>query len=283
MSKKFYLDTSAIYALSNKLDTLAKMDNVFTSILGIQEILSRVSEKPHFNRRKILINKIVESKIKFYPYLPLECIAMAFKLDISECEFIKEEKVEFHKKIKLLLKSNSYESYIEKLKDIGIDEKEFLSDLKKQKKSISKKFNERFKENRRQFKESEGKVRKIDINHILLDDSSLKKREDSYIKEFIITLLNNIKVNYTNEYINELCDNYSGELTAFFLGQSMYEFSRSYNGEFAEKNDYLDIQHLLYLRGENEVIVTNDKIFQKSTIFKQRISVEEFIKEVGIQ
>lgn len=114
-----------------------------------------------------------------------------------------------------MLKSNSYESYIEKLKDIGIDEKEFLSDLKKQKKSISKKFNERFKENRRQFKESEGKVRKIDINHILLDDSSLKKREDSYIKEFIITLLNNIKVNYTNEYINELCDNYSGELTAF--------------------------------------------------------------------
>ncbi|MBW6411344.1 hypothetical protein [Clostridium weizhouense] len=282
MGRKFYLDTNAIYTLANKLERLAKMDNVFISVLGIQEILSRASDEKCFNKRKALITKIVESKMKFYPYIPSECIAMAFKLDISDLEFVEAQKEEFYKKISLLLSSNSYESYIKGLENIGIDEKEVLSDLKDRKKKISIKLNENFKEMKMQFKESEGKTVEIDIDNIIVDDNSLKKRQNSYIKEYLIPFLNNIKIEYTNEDVDELCDNYCGELTAFLLGQSMYGFGRSYYGQLAQMNDYLDIQHLLYLRGEDDVIVTDDKIFQKSTILNQRISVEEFIKEVGI-
>jgi hypothetical protein len=85
-----------------------------------------------------------------------------------------------------------------------------------------------------------------------------------------------LNVEYDNEKFNKLLNNYTGELTAFFLGLLVHNFLKIDNGAMSGRNDYLDILHLLYLRDENYKIVSSDKLFTNDVMKMQRMSLDDF-------
>lgn len=291
MCRNFYLDTNAIYALANYMEELGKYKNVVISLLGIEEIVSKLNHESQFKRRKILVENIIKNKIHIYPYLPSECIAMAFKLDISNYNFVIKEKQQLWTRFKLLSNCESYEEYREKLNENQIDIDLILNEREDIKKSISCKFNESFRNEHKNIKKQE-LIRKenpqyieFDVANAFLEETQeqakMSKRRE--IEPILIQFLENINCKYDEEDIDMICEQYNAELTTFLLGVSLYGFMRSHKGENSGQNDYIDMKHLLYIRNENDIIVSDDNIFGYTTIFKQRKSIYEFKKQFGIE
>lgn len=281
---RFYLDTSAIYSLANKLEEIARYDNVAISMLGIQEIISAIYNKSNFQRSKAVISKIRSSNLHIYPYLPLECVAMAFELDIEKLEFVINKKEQIWHRATILSESTSYEEYEQKLKRIGININTILNDEKEVEELNHAKFYKIVDDGRKVMRETKTNQKKtpqfyeLKIDDLVFDTSkkSLEKSKKERIRPTLVDFLDNCMIAYDEEYINSLCEKYNGELTAFLLGNSFYNFKRAYKGEQVRKNDYIDLEHLLYLRSENDIIVSDDKLFNTSTIFQQRKTVDEF-------
>lgn len=285
MCKRYYLDTNAIYSLVNKLERIATYSNVCISMLGIQEIISAIYDKSNFDRSKAAISKIKSSGISIYPYLPIECIAMAFKLDFTELELIMNRKKELWKRATMLSESMSYLEYEEKLNKIGIDINSILQDEKETEVFNLTKFRDTVCNDSIKMKQTKINQKKnpqcyeISIDDLIIDESveSQKKRREEAIRPTLVNFLDNCMLVYNEDDVKAFCENYNGELTAFLLGCLLYNFKKAYkDGGKAGRNDFIDLQHLLYLRNEKDIIVSEDRIFKTSTVFKQRITINEF-------
>lgn len=286
MCIRYYLETNSIYSLVNKLDAIAKYDNVYISVLGIQEIISAIYDRSNFKRSMSAISKIKKSGISTCSYLPIECIAMSFKLDFSKFELIIERKEELWKRASVLTESTTFEEYEDKLYKMGININTILQDEEKTEVFNRINFCDIVHNDSVQFRERKKTQRETpQYNEINLDDLSIddsvegqKKSRVEAIRPTLINFLDNCKLTYNEDYIKDLCGNYNDELTTFLLGCLLYNYEKVKDGGKAGRNDFIDLQHLLYLRNENDFIVSDDKIFNKATIFNHKIGVDEFKK-----
>lgn len=283
--KRYYLDTNALYALANYMDKFTNNSSVNLSLLNIKELISKVKDEKDFIRRREVIRKIKKNNLNIYPYLPIECVAKAFKLDISEIELIENLKVGLWKQMKIMADSDTLDIYIEKLKEEGVDLFELLEFDKNKKTENFLKLNKELDIGKRQYndvkksQEESTKYTEIDIEEALgLKESKVDKEVHEKKKKILTDMLNDCNIYYTDEDLEKQLLLYDGELTAFLLGIELYCFARCSTGKCAGKNDLLDITHLLYLRNENDIIVSDDKIFDVATVFNQKIGIEEFKK-----
>ena len=175
-SVKYYLETNAIYSLINKIDIFADSTDVATSLFAYEELIDGIDEK-NYRKRKILIMKLKASKLKIYPYLPMECIAISFGLDISGLPVVQKRKNFLWKKVNLVVSSDDYLTYVKALKETedieflkekeSIDENEVIT-AKKLKKLIMQNSNEI--EATKQRQKIEPEYHKIDIEKIFDTD-----------------------------------------------------------------------------------------------------------------
>ena len=282
-SVKYYLETNAIYSLINKIDIFADSTDVATSLLAYEELIDGIDEK-NYHKRKILIMKLKASKLKIYPYLPMECIAISFGLDISGLPVVQKRKKFLWKKVNLVVSSDDYLTYVKALKETegieflkekeSIDENEVIT-AKKLKKLIMQNSNEI--EATKQRQKIEPEYHKIDIEKIFDTD---KKTTYEFEKKILIQILDSCKISYGSSDIEDIIQNYDGhQLVAFILGQTAYTWNRSYHKKSSEYNDIPDLAHLLYLKDENYIIVSNDKIYKDITLPKMRVKPNDFLKK----
>ncbi|CZR99469.1 hypothetical protein CDFC105_71248 [Clostridioides difficile] len=279
---RYYLDTNTLYALSNCMDKFTNKDCVNISLLNIQELISKIKDERDFIKRRKIIKKIGENNLNICPYIPIECVAQAFKLDISEIPWVKDLKVSIFKQAKIMSSSETLDEYSDRLQEEGINLFEYLESNKKIKTEIFIDLNKELDISKKEYN-SMKKEQKEEIKYIKLDLEEvfgLKESKAKYEKEkmLLIKTLNSCNISYTDEDIENTLSLYNGELTAYLLGIELYNFEKCSTGKCVGKNDLLDITHLLYLRNENDIIVSSDKIFKVSTMLTQRISIEEFKK-----
>lgn len=282
-SIKYYLETNAIYSLINKIDLFVDSVDVATSLYAYEELISGLNEQ-QYHRRKVLITKLKGSKLKIYPYLPIECIAIAFELDITSLQIIQEKKKLLLKKVNLIISSDNYSIYEKRLREIEdieiLEEKKIIDENEV---IMANKLREMIKENHSDIKNLE-KRQKIEPEYHEIDIMKAfglvdEKPDYEYARQILIQMLKECKISYENADIDESVRRYDGrQLVAFNLGQMAYMWHRSYHMKPAGNNDISDLMHLLYLKDENYIIVSNDKIFANATLAKMRITCDDFLK-----
>lgn len=282
-SIKYYLETNAIYSLINKIDLLVDSVDAATSLYAYEELINGINEQ-QYHRRKVLITKLNESKLKIYPYLPIECIAIAFELDITSLPIIQEKKKLLLKKVNLVISSDDYSIYEKRLREIkGIDALEEKKIIDENEGIMVNKLREVIKQNHSEIKNLK-KQQKIKPEYHEMDFTKAlglvdEKPNYEYERQILIQMLKECKISYDDTDIEEIVQRYDGrKLVAFILGKITYMFHRSYHMKPAGNNDISDLIHLLYLNDENYIIVSNDKIFANATLAKMRITCDDFLK-----
>lgn len=280
LQKKYYLETNALYSLVNNIDTFVHVLDAATSLYALEEIVTGIDER-QYHKRKVLLNKIVKSKLKIYPYFPEECLAISFGLDISQLEIVKIKKEILWKQVNLIISNEDYSMYAKKIEEnLGID---LLTEKKlddENNKDIVIQLNQFVKENNIRIKEKKKikpRKKRIDLQKVF----GLEKTENTYSieKQILIMFLQKYSIDYEDSDIEGLIQEYDGnQLVAFILGVSLYMWDRSYNMKLVKRNDHLDLLHLLYLKGNNYVIVSDDKIFNNISLRDMRIKSNDFLK-----
>lgn len=287
--KKYYLETNALYSLVNQIDLITEKIDVATSLYAYEELINGISKR-NFHKRKVVISKIKQSKLKIYPYSPIECIVMSFGRDISQIPIVKSMREELFDKIDTIMKSNDYEMYSEILKEKeGIHLSEIKAEQDNREKDSARILGNIVTQNFKDIKETKESQKNnpqyatIDIEKYIKNDDLTTKSESERVNEkgLLISTLNKINCSYEEEDINSLIGEYDGrQLVAFLLGLNFYLWNRSYYMKLPGVNDISDLNHLLYLKDEEYVIVSDDKIFSSITLFDMRISCDELLKVV---
>ncbi len=280
IDKKYYLETNALYSLINKVELFVDNCDVATSLYAYEELVEGIDEE-EYHRRKVILNKLKGSKLKIYPYLPMECIAIAYGLDISQFPIVKRKKELLWAKVKLAIASDSYDEYAEKLNKIMdmkvVDEK---AENDKHKKEVAEQISKLIQENHANIKNTRERQKKnptyyqLDVNKMFVEEEPTHEIE----KGMLIRFLDECKIEYEENDIDEIIQRYDGrQLVAFILGEQFYMWNRSYYMKLSGKNDLSDLTHLLYLKDENYVIVSDDKIFQHTTLSSMRMTCNDFL------
>lgn len=280
IAKKYYLETNALYALINKVEQFVDNCEVATSLFAFEELVEGIDEQ-QYHKRKVILNKLKESRLKIYPYLPMECIAISYGLDISQLPIVKRKKELLWTKVKLAISSDNYADYAERLKEIvGTEVEVEKAENDKYEEETKEQLNRFIKESHinlksiRERQEKEPTYYQIDVNEMFMEDEPLYEME----KGMLIRFLDECKIEYEEKDIEEIIKRYDGrQLVAFILGEQFYMLDRSYNMKLSGKNDLFDLTHLLYLKDENYVIVSDDKIFDKIMLPCMRVTCNEFL------
>lgn len=280
MDKKYYLETNALYSLINKVELFVDKCEVATSLYAYEELVDGIDEQK-YHRRKVILNKLKESKLKIYPYLPIECIAISYGLDISQIPIVKRKKELLWTKVQLAISSDNYTDYAERLKEImGTEVEVEKAENDKYEVEVKEQINRLIQENHtnlkslRERQEREPTYYQIDVNEMFVEDEPTHEIE----KGMLIRFLDECKIEYGEKDIEEIIKRYDGrQLVAFILGEQFYMWDRSNNMKLSGRNDLFDLTHLLYLKDENYVIVSDDKIFQHTTLSSMRITCNDFL------
>lgn len=280
MDKKYYLETNALYSLINKVELFVDKCEVATSLYAYEELVDGIDEQK-YHRRKVILNKLKESKLKIYPYLPIECIAISYGLDISQIPIVKRKKELLWTKVQLAISSDNYADYAERLKKImGTEVEVEKAENDKYEEEVKEQINRLIQENHtnlkslRESQEREPTYYQINVNEMFVEDEPTHEIE----KGMLIRFLDECKIEYGEKDIKEIIKRYDGrQLVAFILGEQFYMWDRSNNMKLSGRNDLFDLTHLLYLKDENYVIVSDDKIFQHTTLSSMRITCNDFL------
>ena len=286
--KTYYMETNALYSLSKHFDNIANSNiKVATSLFALQEIVDGI-EEDSFHKRKILLNKLCSSSVLIYPYLPKECITTAFHLDISGLPQIIEEKAILLEQVKLICSSNVFDEYSTKLADkLGIDVlavKESNDQREQENKCI---ISEKIESDRIYIKKLRQKQAKnpsytqIDpMKAFSLDEDMPNIDLYSDEAKLLRGILDSLLILYDEQDIlDAMLQKNKDALVAFLLGYRLYGGAKALemDRKLAGRNDINDLLHLLYLRNRDSVIVSDDNIFNISSMKDMRIKNDAFL------
>ncbi|MFC6330990.1 hypothetical protein ACFP56_00010 [Paenibacillus septentrionalis] len=286
MRKRYYLETNVLYSLVNKIHLFVGNVDVTTSLLAYQEIIWGINEEQYHKRRTLLL-KLKSSGLKLYPYLPIECISIAFQVDISNLPIVIEEKKLLWEQVNLVISCDNYQQYAQKLSelyDIDVENvKHYMSERKYVNQNIA---TSTIRENHINLKRiEEERVRCPEYYNVSIEDlvHDPEKEPNRMIeREMLVEVLKVCNINFKESELKNAMLKYDGkQLVAYILGRNFYYWHRSRKMMPAGKNDSIDLEHLLYLRDEDFVIVSDDRLFSYSTMKPMRINCEDFLKEVS--
>lgn len=285
--KKYYLETNALYSLCNHFEDIKNSSmEIATSLYALEEIVCGIGEE-NYNKRKIVLSKLRMQKIKIYPYLPIECISLAFGLDISEFPAVLSQKLTLNRKVHIICSANSYEEYCKSAEKEGIDVVSIKKDddarEKRNKDFLCEVINEdrkNIKKLRREQSEKKTYV-EMDVSKAFGIDNDISNQNIEENKQIIKSIMEELRISYEEQDVLDLIENRDKDaLVAFLLGKELYGAAKALeiNKKQADRNDIYDLMHLLYLRNENYVVVSDDKIYEFVTMQPMRITAKEFLK-----
>lgn len=270
----YYLDTVAVRRLSKQLPKLK--NNSFTSALAILELISGLNEK-EFNIRKQVIKNLFDCQFPIVWKLPETIRTEAFTIiEIAETrshglyqiclELQKSENLE------TLLTNTEKESYnIDFFRELDtVYSLDFINSTLKGNDELRKIYNNE--------KENHGEVfEKYAKQFVKFLPSDVEMNKALTIKAIAEKL--SILASKDGDYVSEeeVYNSYDNSIDIFLSAFSLFSAKKSGELGMPSKNDYIDLNHLLYLRNNpNSIIVTDDKMILNIT--SRSKTIEEFTK-----
>ena len=229
------------------------------------------------------------SSVTIYPYLPKECITTAFHLDVSARPQILDEKAALLEQIKLIRSSESFSVYCDRsANELGIDviaaRKSDDQREQENKRIISKEIESDRIYIRKLRKEQAEHPSYIQIDpikafslHTDVPDINLHSDEAKLLQSVLDSLL----ITYEEQDLRDIMLQKDPDaLVAFFLGCQLYGGAKALelDRKLAGHNDVNDLIHLLYLRNRDSLIVSEDTIFDISSMGDMRIKNDAFLE-----
>ena len=287
--KTYYMETNALYSLSKHFDAIANSNmNIATSVFALQEIIDGVDGNS-FHKRKVLLSKLCSSSVLIYPYLPKECITTAFHLDVSTRPHIIKAKATLLDQIKLIRSSESFNEYCSKsLHALGIDVKATKASDDQREQENKRIISKEIESDRVYIK----KLRKKQAEHptyIQIDPMKVFGLDmdtndiDLYSDEATLLrgILDSLLITYNEQDLRDIIRQKDPDaLVAFFLGCQLYGGAKALelDRKLAGRNDINDLIHLLYLRNRDSLIVSDDNIFNISSMKDMRVKNDMFLE-----
>jgi len=247
-----YLETNAIRKFASRLTEESFILDKYTSILSLLEIISGIKNNESFKLRKSILKKLTKSKIKIDLTFPELKIYNAFGVDFNNPEIANK----IGKIIQLIKIVKDYESLIKtiNLKSLN-DGWEFAQQYDENaniefKKSIFQRFPESgIKELIGQFNER-------------WTFENLNFLKGKVIDYYASIVLKNMP-NPNEKSIIDIISAYDKSIDIYLIATAFYiDEKLSFKNE-PGKNDYLDLNHLIYLYKLQNQIVTDDKLLHK--------------------
>lgn len=293
----YYLETSSLRQLINKLDKII-LKQCFTSVLSIIELISGIIDESEYQKRKNILQNIINKKIFIDFNFPDDIILKAFpKISFEEFRLNDLNCI-----CKLILISNSLSDYYIKEKEItnlkykldyfiGYDKRynsTFISSTINGNKYINELF-ETKPISSLVFSDEEKKLSKKEILNLWQN-----KYKDINIACTLIAIVKgygkkNIYNNIDDSYYKQEQDialSYNGSISFYIEIFSYYTMNKLIKSDQPKKNDIFDLQHFLYLRSnENIKIVSDDNLFynicnELYPDLKILIKTNEFLKKM---
>lgn len=272
---KVYLDTSSIRKNSNQLNTFKDTD-CFTSSFTVFELISGIKEDDFLLRKNAIKNLLNSSicidwktyKDKMYDAFGQPCndiegiVIKKMAESIIECDTFQE----YYKK-KIYIDADTYYTH-ESFEDFDVE----IS-------SIGKIFSEIGKCEWREL----DKIDRKSLKENMIEKELIFPYVQKLTELSLINLAEDISGHKrpSEEYFNAI-EKYNQSLEVYLRYMHFLFLTREMNGSVCGKNDMADIVHLIYLH-EDDVIITEDKIFQELNNILQLIKVynsEEFTNKI---
>jgi hypothetical protein len=247
-----YLETNALRIFANQLEEDDFINDKYTSVLSLIELLSGINENKSFELRKSIIKKITKSKIKIDLILPEIRIYNAFGFKLNNSGMADK----LGRIIKLIEVTKDYESLI---KTININ---LLNDGWVFIKQYDKNANIGFKNSIIQ------RFQKSDIKNLIRQHKARWALENlnllnGKVIEYFANILLKEKSIATKKSIPEIISSYNRSIDIYLLATAFYVDRKISFINTPGKNDYMDLSHLIYLNGKQNQIVTNDNMLHK--------------------
>ena len=252
-----YLETNAIRVLANKLISQPYLDSCFTSILSICELLSGITDETSFARRKGIIRKVYFSKI------PAD-------LDMPETKMLKAYSIPYETKLNdkiillgaLCIAAKSYQEYLSVIQKSEL--LEYWDFLKKYDENCDSKFKESFKSRQESFDYSDPHM---------IPDFRNKWGSLNNNKGLRARILNDLIVYFAESFLKpgsalpikdkslkDFVSSYDHSLDIYFMCIGYFSGTKIVFKNAPSRNDYFDLCHLMYLRNNSNIIVSNDRM-----------------------
>lgn len=253
----YYLETNSIRVLASKLVSQPYLDNCFTSILSICELLSGITDETSFNQRKGIVRKVYFSKI------PAD-------LDLPETKIFKAFGVPYETKLSdkiillgaLCIAAKSYQEYLSVIQKSQL--LEYWHFLKKYDENCDSKFKESFKSRQENFDYSDPNM---------IPDFRNKWDSLNSNKKLRLNILSDLIVYFAETFLKpgsalvakdkslkDLVSFYDHSLDIYFMCIGYFSGTKIVFKNAPSRNDYFDLCHLMYLKNNSNIIVSNDRL-----------------------
>lgn len=260
----FYLETSALRRLASHLQDTSYAKNAFTSCLAVFELLSGIDENNYSSRRNIL-SKVSQSKLRIDWDMPPDKVCSTFTPKQSGGLYADEIKKILH----AVLESETLEQADQSCKKAGygvtITGLSFMDD------TLSKDHIQEYGDGIHRFrgdwsfKTADALYRFMhgefgDLPHELRQ-SFRKTRTSSALIVLCYGLASHFFPAIVREKTLELYFSYDGSLNYYLEATSYYQENRLVYSKLPAHNDFLDLEHFIYLGYSRSVrMVSDDKL-----------------------
>lgn len=285
MSKKYYLETNALYSIGKEdIENIRKSGfQVATSFFAIKEVVEGVDEKTYDQRARI-INKIFRKDgLPYYPYTVRECIGRAFNFELKDRQQIIKEKLSTLQKARIIVNSESFQKYCEEAErqfSINIiEEQETMQELERKDKEQLSTYIEQLRKIVSEAKTTPGEIEIDPMVAFGLVECPTEKLVAKSLEQLLMDILDSVEIVYDKKDIAQVVHKRdTNALVAFQMGLEWYLVAKgtSIDTKLADRNDINDICHLVYMQDGDYVIVSDDKIYQNILIPGMRMNVNEF-------
>lgn len=277
---RYYLETNALRALgSNLVRNPALLKDAFTSTFAIFELIKKIGRGKDGGRRIGVFKALLNSEIKIRDIMPEDLIPEAYGWKTSEPAAAKVH--------------NAMAQIIENIQEVSPDEicnEEDYKELIEHHESGAQQFQEALS------KRYTGPMPEPETFLFSLVDAICPLEEvpsptpehihDKHPAYIFIDSIRDRKAIKTYRALDlpdsttiedaEILRRYDKRLDLFFYATEVYEMMKDSMRGSPEKNDMMDLLHIVYLHNNDIVIVSNDKLFEHVLPSMNRMTLEEF-------
>lgn len=268
---KYYLETNALRALGGSLNNNVKLLNEsYTSTFSLFELAKGIGRSRDSDRRLGVLKSLQSVDLSFIDFMPFEMMELAFNngAHVHESESVKVELQDILKNTE-----SAQHDYKEIIERYELGTKTFQSHMTMA----------------CAVPAPSRKTIKLNLDEMFVSDNEVpsyfnKLPKDAHPSRFLMEKLKQSEAPNVYRQLHpesklsdyEILDSYNNGLDLFFFANFMYNLKRTCLREAASKNDLLDIFHTLYLVDHDNIIVSNDIIFNSILPNINLITVEEY-------
>jgi len=264
-----YLETNALRSLASKLVEKNFILEKHTSVLSIIELISGIFDEKSFILRRSILLKVINSNISIDPYTPELKIFNSFGYFTNPVEFYSS----IQHLIRKILDSRTFIDFENHLRINHLDEIWLFT--KKYDYNAEFHFKESVKSrfDNRNIKQN---IYEFENRWQFGDFQKFKNLAVEYLANVVNRRWTYTKIRPLKEVVNA----YDSSIDIYLLAIAFYLDKKITHNDFPAKNDYCDLNHLLYLNRPFDQIVTDDKMLKSLLNFispKTHISTSELI------